>query len=78
MRSNITSKQMHMETDHLLTITISAYRTYVEKGELSLPVQHNFSPDDNSGNTVTISLRDVIGMFLPLQITTDVENRLWH
>ncbi|GFX85720.1 uncharacterized protein TNCV_2471221 [Trichonephila clavipes] len=50
-----------MGKKYLLTIVIPDYRPSVENVELSLPVQHNATPDKNS-TTVTVSFLDVTGM----------------
>ncbi|GFV63508.1 hypothetical protein TNCV_1551711 [Trichonephila clavipes] len=42
---NGTSEQTHMWKKYLLTIAIPGYRPSIENVELSLPVQHNASPD---------------------------------
>lgn len=52
---------MHMRKDHL-TIAISSYRTSVKNVELSPPVQHNASPDDNSRTSIIVSFHDVNGI----------------
>ncbi|GFW29727.1 uncharacterized protein TNCV_3935941 [Trichonephila clavipes] len=53
---------MYMGKYQLLTTAISLYRTSVENVELSSPVQHNVSPEDNFRTTLTVSVRDVTGM----------------
>ncbi|GFX93377.1 uncharacterized protein TNCV_151831 [Trichonephila clavipes] len=51
-----------MGKKYLLTIAIPDYRPFIENVELSLPVQHNASPDKNSRTTVMVSFIDVKGI----------------
>lgn len=51
-----------MGMNHLLTLAISGYRTFVENVELSPPVQHYASSDENSKTTAKVSFHDVTGM----------------
>ncbi|GFV46091.1 protein outspread [Trichonephila clavipes] len=60
--ANGTSEQTHMGKKYLLTVAIPDYRPSIENVELSLPVQHNASPDKNSRTTVMVSLLDVTGI----------------
>ncbi|GFX90868.1 uncharacterized protein TNCV_3166991 [Trichonephila clavipes] len=53
---------MYMGKKYLLTITIPGYRPSIVNVELSLPVQHNASPDKNSWTTVMVSFIDVTGI----------------
>ncbi|GFV01523.1 uncharacterized protein TNCV_2961171 [Trichonephila clavipes] len=62
VRANGTSEQTHMGKKYLLTITIPDYRPSIKNVELSLPVQHNASPDKNSRTTVRVSFLDVTGI----------------
>ncbi|GFT43496.1 uncharacterized protein TNCV_815411 [Trichonephila clavipes] len=48
-----------MGKKYLLTIAITGYRPPIKNVELSLPVQHNASPDKNSRTTVMVSFLDV-------------------
>ncbi|GFW23390.1 uncharacterized protein TNCV_3804891 [Trichonephila clavipes] len=48
-----------MGKKYLLTIAIPDYRPSIENEELSLPAQHNASPDKNSRTTVMVSFLDV-------------------
>ncbi|GFX07885.1 uncharacterized protein TNCV_4161541 [Trichonephila clavipes] len=47
---------------YLLTIANPGYRPSIENVKLSLPVQHNASPDKNSGTIVMVSFLDVTGI----------------
>ncbi|GFX41107.1 uncharacterized protein TNCV_2218051 [Trichonephila clavipes] len=60
--ANGTSEQTHMGKKYLLTVAIPDYRPSIENVELSLPVQHNASPDKNSRTTIMVSFRDVAGI----------------
>ncbi|GFX26347.1 uncharacterized protein TNCV_949451 [Trichonephila clavipes] len=53
--ANGTSEQMHMGKKYLLTIAIPDYRPSFENVELSSPVQHIASPDNNSRTSVMVS-----------------------
>ncbi|GFX44754.1 uncharacterized protein TNCV_1802351 [Trichonephila clavipes] len=56
---NGSSEQTHMGKKYLLTIAIPGYRPLSKNLELSLPIQHNASPDKNSRTTVMVSFLDV-------------------
>ncbi|GFU80180.1 uncharacterized protein TNCV_447381 [Trichonephila clavipes] len=78
--ANGTSEQMHMGKKYLLTIAIPDYRPSIENVELSLPVQHNASPDKNSRIIVMVSFLDVTGIkpCRSLSKSKCVENRFWY
>ncbi|GFW44977.1 uncharacterized protein TNCV_4512911 [Trichonephila clavipes] len=60
--ANGTSEQTHMGKKYFLAIAIPDYRPSIENVELSLPVQHNSSPDKNSRTNVMVSFLNVTGI----------------
>ncbi|GFX49630.1 uncharacterized protein TNCV_4902721 [Trichonephila clavipes] len=62
--ANGTLEQTHMWKKYLLIIAIPSHKPSVENVELSSPVQHNASPEKNSGTTITVSFLDVTGIKL--------------